>query len=246
MEHAYEPYLPLNVPKPVAPNVWIVDGPEMALDYLGPSLPFPTRMTVVRPPEGQLWLHSPTEPCRALVASLAAIGPVRFLIAPNTIHYWWTSDWQARFPDAEVHGAPGLARSAKRALPGHRPLQDAPPAAWAATIDQVLVRGDALTEVEFFHRPSRTLVLVDLIENFELGRVQSRPLRWLLRLGGAADPDGKAPLDLRLTFLRQRRTVRAAVQRMIDWQPERILIAHGRWYEGNAVAELRRAFRWAL
>jgi hypothetical protein len=33
---------------------------------------------------------------------------------------------------------------------------------------------------------------------------------------------------------------------MMAWEPERIIIAHGRWYEGNAVAELRRAFRWVL
>ena len=38
--------------------------------------------------------------------------------------------------------------------------------------------------------------------------------------------------------------MRDAVDTMISWQPERIIIAHGRWYEGNAVAELRRAFRW--
>jgi hypothetical protein len=35
-----------------------------------------------------------------------------------------------------------------------------------------------------------------------------------------------------------------AVRTMISWQPQRIIIAHGRWYEDNAVAELKRAFRW--
>jgi hypothetical protein len=49
-----------------------------------------------------------------------------------------------------------------------------------------------------------------------------------------------------LTFWRHRNALRAAVERMIAWQPERIIIAHGRWYEGNYEAELRRAFRWVL
>jgi hypothetical protein len=31
---------------------------------------------------------------------------------------------------------------------------------------------------------------------------------------------------------------------MIGWQPERMILAHGRWYERDAVGELRRAFRW--
>ena len=64
------------------------------------------------------------------------------------------------------------------------------------TIDQVVVRGDMLTEVAFFHYPSRTLLLTDLIENFELERTHCRSYRLLLRLAGVADPDGKAPFDM--------------------------------------------------
>lgn len=243
---AYAPYRPLDVPKPVAPGLWIVDGPEIRFAYLGLSLPFPTRMTVVRLPDGGLWLHSPTRPGESLIEHLGALGPVRYLVAPNTLHYWWIPEWQERFPEVELHAAPGLERSARRPLPPRRVLGQAPPAAWAATLDQVLVQGDLLTEVDFFHRPSRTLILTDLIENFEPGRVRSRFYRWLLRVAGAADPDGRAPLDMQLTFLRHRRAVRAAAERMIAWGPERIVIAHGRWYEADATAELRRAFRWVL
>ena len=51
---------------------------------------------------------------------------------------------------------------------------------------------------------------------------------------------------MRLSFFRQHKAVRAAVQRMIAWEPERIIIAHGRWYARDGVAELKRAFRWVL
>src|SRR3546814_11426118 len=67
---------------------------------------------------------------------------------------------------------------------------------WAGEIDQVLVPGGIVSEVDFFHYPSRTLVLIDLIENIEPRRVQNILYRWLIRLGGAADPDGKAPRDM--------------------------------------------------
>jgi hypothetical protein len=33
---------------------------------------------------------------------------------------------------------------------------------------------------------------------------------------------------------------------MIAWQPEKVVMAHGRWYERDGVAELRRAFRWLV
>jgi hypothetical protein len=131
-------------------------------------------------------------------------------------------------------------------LPPHHVLGEAPAPGWADAIDQVLVRGDLLTEACFFHRPSKTLILTDLIENFEPDRVRSWPHRLLLRLGGVLDPDGKAPIDMRLSFLRRRKALREAVRTMIAWAPERIILAHGRWYDGNAAAELRRAFRWVL
>jgi hypothetical protein len=31
---------------------------------------------------------------------------------------------------------------------------------------------------------------------------------------------------------------------MIGWDPARIILAHGRWYERGGADELRRAFRW--
>jgi hypothetical protein len=111
-------------------------------------------------------------------------------------------------------------------------------------IEQVLVRGDFMTEAVFFHRPSVTLILADLIENFEPERIRNPLLRWIMRLIGPTDPDGKMPFDLRQTFRKHRDRFRDAVATMIGWKPERIILAHGRWYDRNAVAELRRAFRW--
>lgn len=246
MRDAFEPYSPLNVPKPFADHVWIVDGPEIAMDYLGLKLPFPTRMTVVRLPDGGLWLHSPIAFDQVLAQAIAALGPVRHLIAPNSLHYWWLPDWAARFPGAQIHAVPGLDRAARRPLPLHRVLGDRPDPAWADSIDQVLVPGGLLTEADFFHRPSRTLILTDLIENFEPRRIRSRLLRTIIRWSGAADPDGKAPIDMQLSFWRHKRTLRAAVRRMIGWAPERIILAHGRCYDRNGTAELKRAFRWAV
>jgi hypothetical protein len=33
---------------------------------------------------------------------------------------------------------------------------------------------------------------------------------------------------------------------MLAWNPQRIILAHGRWYERDGAAELARAFAWAL
>jgi hypothetical protein len=108
----------------------------------------------------------------------------------------------------------------------------------------LLVPGSYLTEAVFFHVATRTLILTDLIQNYETSKIANPFYRFLYRLSGAVDPDGKMPIDPRSTFLRHRKQMAEAVQTMIAWAPERIIVSHGRWYETNAVAELRRAFRW--
>lgn len=51
---------------------------------------------------------------------------------------------------------------------------------------------------------------------------------------------------MRLTFAKQRPELKAAVRTMIGWQPERIIIAHGRWFETGGTAALERSFSWLL
>jgi hypothetical protein len=244
-EGAYIPYAPLDTLKPFGEEIWIVDGPEIGMRYFGLTLPFPTRMTVVRIPDGKLWIHSPIAWNDSLGASIDRLGSVCYLVAPNTLHYSYLADWQARYPQAHSYGPPGLA--GKRAkLTIDNILGKEPPTAWGDAFEQCVVPGTLITEVDFFHRASRTLILTDLIENFESSRVRNRLLRWTMRAFGAADPDGKAPIDMQLSFIRHRPSVREAARQMIAWAPERIVLAHGRCYGNDGVTELRRAFRWVL
>ncbi|MCC0016906.1 MAG: DUF4336 domain-containing protein [Rhodobiaceae bacterium] len=213
------------------------------------ALPFTTRMTVIRLPGGDLWIHSPTPLDDALKAEIDALGTVAHIIAPNRIHYWWIGDWKQAYPRARTYAAPkvaGEAAKAGRFRSFDEELTEAPPAAWDGVIDQVVVPGSYLSEAVFFHRSSRTLVLTDLIENFEPGKVTCGYLKPLLRAGGVCDPDGGLARDLRMTFWPHRKQLRAAVRKMIDWNPRRLLLAHGRWYAEGAVGELNRAFRWIL
>ncbi len=67
-------------------------------------------------------------------------------------------------------------------------------------------------------------------------------MRLLTWLGGVRDPDGSTPSDLRSTFRAQSRGAegRGRLQ-MIVWDPERIILAHGRWYDRDGCAELATA-----
>ena len=110
-------YEPLFTLKPVAPDIWLVDGP--IIRFYG--MPFPTRMVVVRLKDGGLWLHSPIDPDEDLLSALAELGPVRHLIAPNWIHYAYLPAWQRLFPDAQTWAAPGVRERAVTATSSRPP-----------------------------------------------------------------------------------------------------------------------------
>jgi hypothetical protein len=238
-----ETYPPINTLKPVAPDVWIVDGPVIRFGPPWPKMPFSTRMTIVRL-AGGLFVHSPTPLTPELRSELTQIGLPRWIVAPNRIHYWWVPEWAAAFPSAAVYLAPRVREQAKGLVNEGRPLERSDGYPWDADIATLPIAGSYMTEVEFFHHASRTLILTDLIENFEPGKIGSGLMRWLTRLGGVQDPDGGMPRDMRLSFAKP--ILRNAVETMIGWDPARIVLAHGRWYERDGAAELRRAFGWLL
>lgn len=242
-------YPPLNTLKRVASDVWIVDGPAIRFGMPWPKMSFPTRMTVIRLSGGELFIHSPTPLVPALKAEIESIGTPRWIIGPNRIHYWWIKDWKEAYPGASAYLAPRIREQAKGRIdfPAHD-LVGTAGYPWGKSIATLPFAGSYMTEFVFFHNESRTLVLTDLIENFEPGKLGFWA-RCLARLGGALDPDGQTPRDMRLTYSlysENRTQLRNAVETMLAWQPERVILAHGRWYETNAVKELRRALRWVL
>ncbi|HEV7437034.1 MAG TPA: DUF4336 domain-containing protein [Pseudorhizobium sp.] len=238
-------YPPSNTLKFVAKDLWIVDGPLIHFGAL--KMPFPTRMTIVRIAEEDLFIHSPTPLTFPLRREIEQIGQPRWIIAPNRIHYWWVPDWRESYPDAEVYLAPRVReQAADRITFDGLPLDRSSGYPWDADLATLPISGSYMTEVEFFHYRTRTLILTDLIENFELRKLDSFVVRWLTWLAKVQDPDGQMPRDMRLTFLRQRSHLRASVEAMIEWNPERVIVAHGRWYDRAGADELRRAFRWLL
>ncbi|MBN9006100.1 MAG: DUF4336 domain-containing protein [Rhizobiales bacterium] len=238
-------YPPLNTLKSAADEIWIVDGPTIRF---GPPLlrmPFSTRMTIIRI-GGDLLIHSPTPLTPNLKSEVESLGRVRWIVGPNRIHYWWIPDWHTAFPDADVYLAPRIREQAGSHIDFDCHVLDHDRGyPWDEDIATLPVEGNYMTEVVFFHRRSRTLVLTDLIENFEPRKLGSWMMRALTWLGGVKDPDGAMPRDMRVSY-RDKARLKAAVEIMIGWNPERIILAHGRWYDRNGADELRRAFRWLL
>lgn len=223
--------------EPIAEEIWIAEGGTVP--FLG--MPYSTRMTLVRLRDGALWVCSPIALDAQLDRDVAALGPVRFIVAPNKLHHLFLHDWAKRFPEARLYAAPGLARK-RRDLSFHAELGDEPEPEWAGQIDQVVFRSLALDEVVFFHRASGSLIVTDLIQKFEPDELSALQ-RAVMRLDGLVGPDGSTPREWRLTFW-NRGAARAALQRALAWDAERIVIAHGTWVRSDGREALRRSLRW--
>jgi hypothetical protein len=222
------------------PEIWIADGP-VASFY---GFPYPTRMAVIRLSSGSLFVWSPVALSGSLRASIDVLGPVRYLVSPNALHHLFLAEWKSAYPAARLYGSPRL-RSKRKDLAFDATLADAPEPEWAADIDQVVLHGSFyLTEVVFFHRHSHTALFADLIQNFP--RDWFKGWRGLIaRLGGIVAPNPGAPRDWRASFL-DRRAARAALDRMLAWPIERVLIAHGDLPTEDGAVFMRRAFAWLL
>jgi hypothetical protein len=218
----------------IAPNIWIAEQP---LRFLG--LHLGTRMTLVRLADGGLFVHSPIALTPSVRQAIEELGAVQHVVAPNLYHHRFVGEYRDAFPNARVYGAAGLAQKRKD-VAFDATLGASPEPGWERDLDQHFVEGCALRETVFFHRSTGTLITSDFIENFE-----SSPhfaTRMYLRAGGIENRPGLSRL-LRPLF-RDRRAARASVDRILQWEVRRIILAHGKPIEHRPRETIDETYRW--
>ena len=223
--------------RPLDEDIWIADA---SLRFGG--IEVGARMTVVRLPDGRILLHSPIAASDALVGGIEKLGPVAFLVAPNRVHHLYVAEWTRACPDAALFVAPGLdTKRPDLAIAGV--LGDSPEPGWAAVLDQVVLRGIPFTnEVVFFHRPTATLIATDLA--FNVG--PSSPFATRLFFHLLRTYDRLSPTFLERFLVRDRPAFRAALERILAWPFERVVVAHGDVKEHGGRAELEAGYGWVL
>ncbi len=81
-------------------HLWIFAGSTVPFF----TLPYTTRMTVVKLADGTLWVHSPVQLTANIKQQIDALGSVKYLIAPNALHHLFMADWAVAYPDAQLYG----------------------------------------------------------------------------------------------------------------------------------------------
>jgi hypothetical protein len=217
-------------------NLWELERPLKA-----PGLRMHHRMTVARLASGELWVHSPVAFNESIARSLVALGPVTHFIAPNIYHDLYWREWFAGYPKATFYCAPGV-KEGHPDLPFHRVLSATERESWEADLPKLLIGGmPRLNEFVFLHAVSRTLIVADLVFNFDVSQ-QHLLGKLLLKLNGIYGRVGCSRIFRRL--IKDRAAFGASIEELMRWDFDRIVLGHSRIVATDGRAVLARAFAW--
>lgn len=220
--------------RPIADDVWAAES-ELRM----PLMVLPLRMTVIRI-DDELWVHSPIALDDALAAEIDALGRVAWLVGPNAFHHLKLRPYHERWPDAELWCPPGLAAKRKD-LPFRGQLCGEMPDAWRGHLEAVRLEGaPKLDEVVFFHAPSKSLVCTDLVFNIQ------DPKGWavwpLLKMMGTYKRFAMS--NFWKVLAKDRGKLREGIERVLAWDIERVIPAHGDIVEDDAGRRFADAVVW--
>lgn len=219
--------------EPFAEDVWVAARPAR---FYG--LETGTRMTVVRLSAGGLFVCSPVALEPATHRAVDALGRVHAVVAPSLFHHLHVGAWMQAYPDAFFGACPGLEWK-RPDLPFTRVISDEPHAVWRGELQQVYFSARRENEVVFYHPPSRTMICCDAL--LSLSTHPSPATRAVAALMGNRAPGRGWPERL---MVRDRRLARRQVDRILAWDIERIVLAHGALVESGGREVVRRAYAW--
>ena len=220
-------------------SIWIKEYP---IHYAGCD--FTARMTIVRLANGRLFIHSPCEIDASIQAAIERLGSVEFIVAPGSYHYFHVRSAQTAFSGAETFICPGIERKQPE-LEFDWILGDRPDVRWEADFEQALIRGNRyIWEVAFFHKTTKTLILVDLIENIT---DETEHANWVLKFWWKVVfhmwNNPKPAPEYQLGWKDKAAACRS-LEKILEWDFKRIILAHGDLIETDAKARAREA--WAV
>ncbi|MGF1521457.1 MAG: DUF4336 domain-containing protein [Leptolyngbyaceae cyanobacterium] len=228
---------------PITHNLWTTPQP---LRFLG--LEVGTRMTIVRLSNGDLVLISPILLREADRTVLNELGTVRHIVAPNLFHHLFVNQAQALYPEAKVWGVEGLA-SKRPDLKLDALLNQT--GSFASELDYlpfegfeaILPRGIVqANETVFYHRPSRTLILADIAFNFDPN--SSLGTQLAARIIGTYN--SLKPSLLEKWGTRDKDKVADSIRRVLTWDFDRVIPAHGSIVATDGKAQLQAGYEWFL
>jgi hypothetical protein len=198
-------------------------------------------VTVMRLSSGRLVIHSTAPFTKEDVKDINALGQPAWLTEATLFHDSFATAGRAAFPNLPYLVPQGFQRSVgiSSSPSPHPAFLHTPPPEWRGELEVLELEGmPKVREHVFFHRPTHTLIVADLVFNF--GPHATAWTRWFFRwAGGIVEFPGMSRLF--------RGSVRApaafarSVQLMMQWDFDRLIVGHGEIIHSGAKAKLAAA-----
>lgn len=213
----------------VASNIWTIEAEGFVYfrPPAQPRYPYPHRAVVIRLKSNTLFIHSPIALTPTIKQAVDALGTVKYLVSPNPIHHLHLGEWSDTYPEAVLYASPGLIAKRKDLTFKKTLLTDSPEPEWEGQIHQSLFKSwnGWFDELVFFHCESRTVVLTDMVMDFNpstFSALSQRTTQWNLMYR-------HTPRTIQYVHAFGRDQLRRVLAKIRGWEPEHLIVAHSPW-----------------
>ncbi len=224
-----------TTPQSIAPNVWLLSYP---LKALGADLK--RNVTVIQLASGKLIIHSTGPFTSNDVRAIAALGDPAWLVDSLLRHDTFSKQGHEAFPSAQYLAPTGFPQGDTYSTTSLLP----PPPEWSEEIAVLAVEGAPdFGEVVMLHKPSRTLIVADLIFNFRKEQnLWTKLLLFAATVGGKHDPGMTRPFK---KAIKDEAAFSASMRTLLSWDFDRIIVGHGVPVESGGKEKFRATLQGA-
>ena len=228
----------------ITSNIWVKEQP---FKYFG--LEVGTRMTIVSLEGNKLALISPIKLDERTITEINNLGTVTYIIAPNLFHYLYLQDCKNIYPNASVITAPGLETKKPEIKSDYILTEDE--ITFNGELEYFLFAGfqvfilttfSIVNEIVFYHPQSKTLILTDTAFHFD--RSFPTVTQFASRIIGCYEK--LRPSILEKIATRDKDRVTTSVKKLLQWDFQRVIMAHGTIIEENAQEKFIAGYEWFL
>jgi hypothetical protein len=203
------------------------------------GIDFSRNVTLLRLSDGRVVIHSTAPFSEKDIGAIGTFGKAAWLVEATLLHDSFAKEGRAALP-----GLPYLAPRGFTEISGvaTQPVE-APPREWSGEIDVLRIDGTRKNEHVLFHRRSRTLVVADLFFSFP-ARTQGWARFFARRIMGLPPSLFGVSRFFRL-LISDKQAFERSIRRILEWDFERVVVAHREPLETGAKKAVESAVAWA-